>query len=197
MVRLLTPNDFRSMPWKNAAGRTTEIAVHPAAAGLDGFAWRVSIADVERDGPFSAFPGVDRTIVLLDGEGMSLLGSEREIDLTTRYVPHDFRGDESVECKLVSGPCRDFNAMFRRARARGSVTVVRRSVAEFDPAQFCVSYAAKGSHEATIARRGARRLDEGHALVAPQSVSAAEGGSIVVRPLGDDAVALVVCVAYR
>ena len=56
MVRLLTPNDYRSMPWKNGAGRTTEIAVHPAGAALDAFAWRVSIADIERDGPFSRFP---------------------------------------------------------------------------------------------------------------------------------------------
>lgn len=197
MVRLLTPDDFRSMPWKNGAGRTTEIAVHPAGAGLDAFAWRVSIASVERDGPFSAFPGIDRTIVLLDGAGMRLKAAEREIDVTTRYMPHDFRGDESVDCRLVSGPCRDFNAMFRRGRVHGSVTVVGGSAAEFDPAQFCVSYAAKGRHEATIARRGARRLDEGHALVAAESVSAAEGGAIVVRPLADDAVALVVCVSYR
>ena len=197
MVRLLTPTDFRSMPWKNGAGRTTEIAVHPAGAGLDAFAWRVSIANVECDGPFSAFPGIDRTIVLLDGAGMRLQDSEREIDLTTRYEPQHFRGDDSIDCKLVSGPCRDFNAMFRRGRARGSVTIVRRSRAEFDPPQFCVSYAAKGPHEATIARRGARRLDEGDALVAVESVSAAEGGSIVVRPLADDAVAIVVCVDYR
>ena len=197
MVRLLTPTDFRSMPWKNGAGRTTEIAVHPAGAGLDAFAWRVSIANVECDGPFSAFPGIDRTIVLLDGAGMRLQDSEREIDLTTRYEPQHFGGDDSIDCKLIAGPCRDFNAMFRRGRARGSVTIVRRSRAGFDPAQFCVSYAAKGPHEATIARRGARRLDEGDALVAVESVSAAEGGSIVVRPLADDAVAIVVCVDYR
>ena len=196
MVRLLTPNDYRSMPWKNGAGRTTEIAVHPAGAGLDAFAWRVSIASVERNGPFSAFPGIDRTIVLLDGAGMRLSGAGREIDLTTRFVPHEFRGDQSVDCTLVAGPCRDFNAMFRRGRARGSVAVVRGSVAEFDPAQFCLSYAATGAHECTIARRGAHRLDEGHALVAAESLSVAEGGSIVVRPLSDGAVALVVCVAY-
>ena len=72
MVRLLTPADFHSMPWKNGAGRTTEIAVHPPGAALDTFAWRVSIADVERDGPFSRFPGIDRTIVLLEGAGMRL-----------------------------------------------------------------------------------------------------------------------------
>ena len=72
MYRLLTPADYRPMPWKNGAGRTTEIAAHPAGAALDAFAWRVSIADVERDGPFSRFPGIDRTIVLLDGAGMRL-----------------------------------------------------------------------------------------------------------------------------
>src|SRR4029077_2512621 len=75
MVRLLTPNDYRSMPWKNGAGRTTEIAVHPPGAALDAFAWRVSIADVEQDGPFSRFPGIDRTIVLLGGSGMRLRGT--------------------------------------------------------------------------------------------------------------------------
>src|SRR5262249_48883926 len=153
-----TPNDYRSMPWKNGAGRTTELAVHPAGAGLDAFAWRVSIANVERSGPFSAFPGIDRTIVLLDGAGMHLGRGERTIDLTTPFVPQDFRGDQSVDCTLVAGPSRDFNAMFRRGRARGSVAVVRGSVAEFDPAQFCLSYAAKGAHECTVARRGAHRV---------------------------------------
>jgi environmental stress-induced protein Ves len=197
MVRLLTPNDYRSMPWKNGGGRTTELAVHPAGAGLDAFAWRVSIASVERDGPFSAFPGIDRTIVLLDGAGMRLSGAGQETALTTHFVPHGFRGDESVQCTLVAGPCRDFNAMFRRGRARGSVAVVRGCVGEFDPALFCLSYAAKGAHECTIARRSAHRLDEGHALVAAESVSDVQGGSVVVRPLADDAVALVVCVAYR
>ena len=185
------------MPWKNGAGRTTELAVHPAGAGLDAFAWRVSIANVERDGPFSAFPGIDRTIMLLEGAGMRLHGAGHEVELITPFVAYEFRGDQSVECTLVAGPCRDFNAMFRRGRVRGSVAVVRRSAAEFDPAQFCLAYAAKGAHECTIARRGVYRVDEGHAVLAAESVSGAEGGSIVVRPLADDAVALVVCVAYR
>ena len=197
MVRLLTPSDYRSMPWKNGAGRTTELAVHPAGAGLDAFAWRVSIANVERDGPFSAFPGIDRTIVLLDGAGMHLDLGGHGMDVTTPFAPLDFRGDQSVDCTLVAGPCRDFNAMFRRGRVRGSVAVVRQAVAEFDPAQFCLSFSAKGTHECTVARRGAHRVDEGHAVLAPESVPGAEGGSIVVRPLADDAVALVVCAAYR
>src|SRR6185369_11614525 len=83
MFRLLTPSDYRPMPWKNGGGRTIEIAVHPVGATLDAFQWRVSIADIERDGPFSRFPGIDRTIVLLEGAGMHLRSASRDIDLTT------------------------------------------------------------------------------------------------------------------
>ena len=210
MVRLLTPNDYRSMPWKNGAGRTTEIAVHPPGAALDAFTWRVSIADVERDGPFSRFPGIDRTIVLLAGSGMRLAGpgtspkgpgmgpkgTARETDLTTRFVAHDFSGDDAIDCTLLAGPCRDFNAMFRRGRARGRVAVVRDSPARLESAHFRVSYAAKGPHECTVPGFGAHRLDEGHALLVAATISGDEV-SIDVRPLASDAVALVVGVECR
>jgi len=210
MVRLLTPNDYRSMPWKNGAGRTTEIAVHPPGAALDAFAWRVSIADVERDGPFSRFPGIDRTIVLLAGSGMRLAGpgtspkgpgmgpkgTARETDLTTRFVAHDFSGDDAIDCTLLAGPCRDFNAMFRRGRARGRVAVVRDSPARLESAHFRVSYAAKGPHECTVPGFGAHRLDEGHALLVAATIAGDEV-SIDVRPLASDAVALVVGIECR
>ena len=184
------------MPWKNGAGRTTEIAVHPAGAALDAFAWRVSIADVARDGPFSAFPGIDRTIVLLEGAGMRLNGAHRATELTTPYVPHDFRGEETIDCTLVAGPCRDFNAMFRREHARGSVTVVRAPGARFEPRQFRLAYAAKGPHECRFGER-VHRLAAGHALVAGESVDSAEDGLVEVRPHAAAAVALVVCLTER
>ena len=53
MHRLLKPADYVRMPWKNGGGQTTEIVVHPAGATLAEFDWRVSIADVDADGPFS------------------------------------------------------------------------------------------------------------------------------------------------
>ena len=70
--RLLAPRDFRRMPWKNGAGRTAEIAAWSPDTGDAGFAWRVSIAEIERDAAFSAWRGVDRTFVLLDGDGVVL-----------------------------------------------------------------------------------------------------------------------------
>ena len=70
MFRLFAPDEYRRMPWKNGGGSTDEIATYPRGAGLDAFDWRVSIAHVASDGPFSRFPGVERTITLLEGAGM-------------------------------------------------------------------------------------------------------------------------------
>ena len=68
----LALSSLPATPWKNGGGTTREIAAFPPGAGLDDFGWRLSVAEVERDGPFSVFSGVDRTIVLLDGAGMRL-----------------------------------------------------------------------------------------------------------------------------
>ena len=83
------------MPWKNGAGLTRELAISPADASVDDFDWRISVAAIERDAPFSAFPGVDRCIVLLRGAGMRLRSVDGAIDrrLTQAYAPHRFSGD--------------------------------------------------------------------------------------------------------
>ena len=71
-VRLIREASLPRRPWKNGGGTTVEIAVFPAGAGFDGFDWRLSMADVVADGPFSAFPDIDRTLVLIDGPGLVL-----------------------------------------------------------------------------------------------------------------------------
>ncbi|NMW25795.1 HutD family protein, partial [Rhodanobacter denitrificans] len=83
--------DCPSQPWKNGLGRTREIAVQPSAAGGDGFLWRVSVAEVDSAAPFSAFAGIDRQIVLLDGAGFTMtLDDGRVHALTTPFVPFAF-----------------------------------------------------------------------------------------------------------
>jgi environmental stress-induced protein Ves len=193
MFRLLTPADYRTMPWKNGGGRTTEIAAYPPGAGLDAFLWRVSLADVERDGPFSSFPGVDRTIVLLEGAGMRLREGERATGLTTPFAPHAFGGDAAIDCKLIAGPVRDFNAMFRRGRACGSVTVVGERETELGPARFRLAYAVTGVHECSGVTAAPIRLEAGHALLVAEA-GASNAPSIAIRPLGASPVALVVSV---
>jgi uncharacterized protein len=114
-------------PWKNGAGLTREIAAHPPGAGLDDFDWRVSVAQVVRDGPFSAFPGVDRCIVLLRGDGLRLHFGAGAIDhvLDTPGSPFVFPGEQAVEADLLGGATSDFNVMTRRGRWHAEVATLR------------------------------------------------------------------------
>lgn len=121
-IRHLTPADYRVMPWKNGQGTTTEIAAMPQGAGLDAFAWRISVADVGASGPFSCFPGVERVIVQTEGEPMALVHEGRGRRNLALLRPHRFSGDEATSGE-VSGPVRDFNVMARRGRMRASVAV--------------------------------------------------------------------------
>jgi environmental stress-induced protein Ves len=105
------------MTWKNGGGETTQIAVNPPDSGLDQFDWRVSTARVASDGPFSSFPGIDRTLAILAGEGLRLsIGGKAPIVLTSRSEPFTFAGDVKVDAALVSGEITDLNVMTRRGR---------------------------------------------------------------------------------
>lgn len=124
-MKILRQDDYKVMPWKNGGGITTEIAVFPTGAGLGTaqFHWRVSIADVASDGPFSKFPDYDRHIMLLEGKGMRLAIEESDdIDLSVPYRPRSFSGDWTVSGHLAGGPVRDFNLMVARQHGRGSLT---------------------------------------------------------------------------
>ena len=126
-LHILTPADYRTMPWKNGQGITHEIAVERTEEDLrsGGFVWRMSMAEVGVSAPFSQFPHCDRTIVLLEGEGMILdSGSNGYHELTRPFVPYSFRGEWQTEGRLIGGPCRDFNLMVDRTRARAECAVL-------------------------------------------------------------------------
>lgn len=117
------------MAWKNGGGTTREIAVWPPGAGMDGFAWRISVADIAQDGPFSAFPGIDRQIVLVDGAGVKLRAVDDAFQhrLVRVGEPFAFPGDTAVDATLIDGPTRDFNVMTRRGVCRADITLMRQA----------------------------------------------------------------------
>jgi len=125
-MRIIWPDEHRIMPWKNGAGTTAEIAIDPRDATVGGpFRWRLSIADVERSGPFSAFPGYDRTIMMIAGRGMDLaVGDQPPHRIGRPFEPFVFSGDEPADCRLVDGPIRDFNLMAARSSLRSRLTVL-------------------------------------------------------------------------
>jgi environmental stress-induced protein Ves len=123
VTRFLPASARTAVPWKNGGGVTREIAAWPEGADMGDFAWRVSLAEVGADGPFSAFPGVDRTLTLVEGAGMDLtVGGERRL-VDTRYVPRDFRGDVPTDCRLLDGPVVNLNVMWRRGAGATAPTV--------------------------------------------------------------------------
>ena len=100
--------DVKPQPWKNGGGVTRELLAWPTVAD-----WRVriSVADIEKDGPFSAFPGIKRTITVLKGAGI-WLDAPLDVELRPKDPPFTFSGDIAPHCELVRGPTRDLNAMF-------------------------------------------------------------------------------------
>ncbi len=119
--------DLPATPWKNGGGTTREIVCQPPGAGMDGFDWRVSIATIAAAGPFSAFAGVDRVIMLLEGAGVRLHARAAGVDhrLDTPLMPFAFAGDVALDCDLLGGASTDFNVMSRRGKLRAEVQVLR------------------------------------------------------------------------
>jgi environmental stress-induced protein Ves len=119
--------DLPAMPWKNGGGITREIVCLPLGAGMNDFDWRVSIAHIASDGPFSAFPGVDRIITLLSGGGVHLLSEGAEVNhlLDTPLAPLAFAGEAPIHARLLAGDCHDFNVMTRRSACSASLQVLR------------------------------------------------------------------------
>lgn len=187
--RLLAPADYRKMPWKNGGGVTWQIATAPPGASLDAFEWRVSIARIDRDGPFSAFPGIDRTLVLLSGKGMNLTAGGNATDVRVPYHPVRFAGEAEIECALVDGPTRDFNLMVRRGAGACDVHVVRDERATMPPASAFVCYSAAGACECLLAGAPPVEVACEHALVV-------EGADVALRvnPVSRDAVMLVAAI---
>jgi uncharacterized protein len=121
MLTLLPAGARAAAPWKNGGGVTSEVMAFPAGADLDAFDWRISIAQVESDGPFSKFPGIDRTLCILDGEGIFLDVGGRLQKLTSRSMPFRFSGDADSSARLLGGPISDLNVMSRRGRTEHRV----------------------------------------------------------------------------
>ncbi len=121
-MRIIRAADCLVMPWKNGGGTTTEIAVAPEGASLDDFDWRISMAHVGQDGPFSSFPGIDRTLSVLTGAGITLaFGDGERVRLDRSSAPYPFAADRAVDGQLIAGPIDDLNVMSRRGRWRHRV----------------------------------------------------------------------------
>lgn len=112
----------RPAPWRNGGGSTRELLAWPASAD-----WqvRISVAEVESDGPFSSFPGIERWFAVLEGAGVELVVDGAAHRLTPASAPLRFDGAAPAHCTLLAGATRDLNLMAPPGRARMERLAVR------------------------------------------------------------------------
>ena len=150
-MQIIRAGSCRVTPWKNGGGSTTEIAVSPKGATFDDFDWRISMACVGSDGPFSIFPQIDRTLAVLSGRGMILTIDGRDpVTLTPESQPVAFPGDVPTSAELVAGDILDLNVMTRRGRFTHRLQrVAATATFDFDEWEIAVVLSVKGRVQLT------------------------------------------------
>lgn len=129
MFKIIRPEAFIATQWKNGGGVTREVARRDDDRGL---LWRLSIADVASDGPFSRFDGLSRILTVIDGAGLRLAIPDGVL-MAPPLKPVAFAGDVPVDCTLIGGAVRDFNLIYDATRIGATVTVTS---ARFDASEF-------------------------------------------------------------
>lgn len=172
-MRVLRAADRIAVPWKNGGGVTREVAASPPGAGMEAFDWRISIADVAASGPFSAFPGIDRILTVIEGSGLSLsIDGRAAVVLEVGSPPLAFPGEARCEAGLRNGPVRDLNVMVRRGARRAQV---RRRSLDADDTLVCA-----GENTLLLVLEAAHASwPGGEAELAPQDALLAPPGAAV------------------
>lgn len=111
--RHLKNTDYRSMPWKNGLGVTTEILIYPAVSSLENFDWRLSTAEITSDAVFSLYPGYDRYLAIIEGKGINLTVDEKISAIELNHIIK-FSGSSSVSSNLIDGTVRDINLIYKQ-----------------------------------------------------------------------------------
>jgi len=122
--QVLKRDAYRTMPWRNGRGSTREIAREPASG--EEFAWRLSLADIEQDGDFSAYPGYRRAIVLVAGKSLQLrFNGHGNCSLHAARRGARFEGEWKTHCAVPEGRCTDLSLIVRTGSSVGPAAIVR------------------------------------------------------------------------
>ena len=120
-MRIIRYDALIEAPWKNGGGVTRDVASDSVD---DDPIWRLSIADVKQDGPFSNFAGMVRILTVINGHGMALESKQGTID-ARGWTPVRFDGALNIYGHLTSGPLTNLNLMFNPDYCDGNVAVLQ------------------------------------------------------------------------
>lgn len=146
MIKIIAPEQFKKVPWKNGKGATIELAISLGGT-IGGFDWRISMATVKEDGPFSDFTGYYRHLVLIEGAGLELNHGESVVDhLDNPLSVASFNGACKTFATLKSGPISDFNIMTKDTSYSTIVfTSIPQKNIQLLPCKICFIYSLIGT----------------------------------------------------
>lgn len=176
-IRHLRSESYVSMPWKNGRGSTDEIYLLPPGASRDGFDLRISRASIPEPGLFSAFPGVQRTITVIEGSGLTLDFGDHMATLGPRQ-PFTFDSGLTPLGIPEGDPVRVLNVMASRAVWRIEPAAVVTEITLLD-VLLSVVFAIEGGWlvdagpNQTTLMPGDTALVDRPGRIAPQSAGAA------------------------
>jgi environmental stress-induced protein Ves len=185
MLRLIRQSEMTEGPWRNGMGVSWEIASHREPGAAD-FSWRFAKARIDRDVPFSIYPGVDRVFMQISGNGLDLeFEGGRVLQVHESNVPHAFACDIPLTCKLRDGPCFDLNLFTARGVYEAQASVLKLSGMEMlDLSNVeAVFFALEGS-VVLSGQGGAIQLQAGDAAVATMEQGVGVAGNAATLFVG-------------
>ncbi|MFE0460957.1 HutD family protein [Kitasatospora sp. NPDC058965] len=96
-------------PWRNGGGLTREVARTDFS--------RVSLAEIEADGPFSLFPDCHRVFTVVAGDGVELTVDGAAPVRIGPLQPFAFSGSATTGARLLGGPVTVLNLITRHPGA--------------------------------------------------------------------------------
>lgn len=124
-ARLLRHATYDRKPWNNGGGITRDVWLWPETAAQDAFDIRLSLASIDTDGPFSAFPGIDRTITQVAGSPFVLVFSGAREHRMEVLQPFSFDSVQTPSSRLGKAGVSAFNVMTRQGRWTHKVSIVQ------------------------------------------------------------------------
>ena len=156
--------EIASVPWKNGGGVTRLLA---ASGDQTQTHWRLSLAEIQKDGPFSTFPGWERILTIVDGDGIDLTGDGNTLRARP-WVPLEFSGDIALHGTLPGRASQAFNLMYDGTSFSASVTAL--SPGEIScPDGTNILYC----HHGSVSLAGEAELSDGQGQVFDTALSAA------------------------
>ena len=179
--------ELKAHPWRNGGGVSRELASHPAAAptqaapaqdspGAPGWDWRVSIAELSVAGEFSAYPGMDRVLTVVEGELLllSVDGAEHPLE---KNRPFRFSGDAAASGALPTGDIRDLNVITRQGVFKGYTSIIELSKKRAHPVfEGQLGILLQGQAAVTAGNAGADLEAPSGAGPAPETASGSPSG---------------------